>query len=76
MIQDVKSTPAQAEDDALAVLRESGRSLTVNEFVRAMQDRGVTVSAAQAVLRMLVGQGLVQLTSVGDIAGTQAKAPA
>lgn len=64
----VKSTPAQAVKDALEVLQAvGGASMRMHDFVAAMQERGVTVSAAQDVLRMLAGRGLVTFTAVGDV---------
>lgn len=73
----IKSTPAEAESDAIEVLTQAeGNTLRINDFVRAMQARGVTVSAAQDTLRVLAGRGLVTFTPVGNVSLARTPAPA
>ena len=63
----IKTTASEAVAEALIVLRQAPAPLTIQEYLKVMSGRHVTVPAAQDALEILVDDGSADLTPVGNV---------
>lgn len=67
VLEPIKETPEAALSDAMEVLAQARKPLSVRDFLHAMQARSVTISAAQDAIRALIYQGRLDVTQLGDL---------